>query len=175
MNSNRSRQLGMKNTIVKCVLLVLILLSRPSVCLADEILSCHDGDTCRTLKDGKLIRIRLSGIDAPELDQPYGEEARQALWSLVKGANISLSCRPIDPHMKRFPCGITKDGQDIQATLVKQGAVWDFGQYSGSKYASLETEAKLLKKGLWSAKSIISPFCWRHSENTKCQDLQYQP
>jgi endonuclease YncB( thermonuclease family) len=35
--------------------------------------ACHDGDTCTVIRDGgQRVTIRLHGVDAPELDQPYG-------------------------------------------------------------------------------------------------------
>ena len=34
--------------------------------------SCHDGDTCTVISDkGQRVTIRLHGVDAPKLDQPY--------------------------------------------------------------------------------------------------------
>ena len=43
-----------------------------------------DGDTI----DIKGTRIRLAGIDAPELEDPYGKQARSALIRLCHGAEM---------------------------------------------------------------------------------------
>lgn len=63
---------------------------------ADEILNgrvAHiaDGDTIRLQKpDGRSVRIRLYGIDAPESDQPYGAESTAFLKQLIADESISV-------------------------------------------------------------------------------------
>jgi endonuclease YncB( thermonuclease family) len=44
-----------------------------------------DGDTLRVQRQGREERLRLCGIDAPELDQPLGPEARDHLRGLLAG------------------------------------------------------------------------------------------
>jgi endonuclease YncB( thermonuclease family) len=45
--------------------------------------SIYDGDTFQVRCDGRKQKIRLWGIDAPEVKQPLGIEARNYLRSLV--------------------------------------------------------------------------------------------
>jgi len=39
----------------------------------------HDGDTLTLLVERQPVKVRLAGIDAPELAQPYGQKAKQAV------------------------------------------------------------------------------------------------
>ena len=63
--------------------------------VAQEIISgkCHviDGDTIAIGRQ----KIRLAGIDAPELHNPYGKQAKWALVELCKGQHQTSAARPI--------------------------------------------------------------------------------
>ena len=67
------------------VLLVLVLSSPAGAAeLVGQVVGVADGDTL-TLLDAshEKYRVRLSGIDAPEKRQAYGERAKQHLSTLV--------------------------------------------------------------------------------------------
>lgn len=54
--------------------------------LTGQVLGVHDGDTLTLLVAGNQpVKVRLTGIDAPELKQPYGQQAKQALSALAFG------------------------------------------------------------------------------------------
>lgn len=69
------------------ILLTLLLLCCTSLCSAETlhgiVTYVYDGDTIMLQADKHYYRIRLASIDAPELDQPYGLEAKRALSKLV--------------------------------------------------------------------------------------------
>ena len=48
-----------------------------------------DGDTIKVL-DGDLVlhMVRLTGIDAPEKDQPFGKASKKHLASIVAGKEV---------------------------------------------------------------------------------------
>ncbi|GAG80741.1 unnamed protein product, partial [marine sediment metagenome] len=49
-----------------------------------------DGDTIEVDLNGKVYKVRYIGINSPEYDQPFGNEATQANSSLVSGKNVIL-------------------------------------------------------------------------------------
>lgn len=56
-----------------------------------EVVQVIDGDTIEVrLPDGTLERVRLIGIDAPEVNEPGSEEASARLAELVEGAQIRM-------------------------------------------------------------------------------------
>ena len=60
--------------------------------------ACHDGDTCTVITDsGQRRHIRLHSVDAPELDQPYGLQARLLINSLVAGQRVGNSLMASSP------------------------------------------------------------------------------
>lgn len=102
-----------------------------------------DGDTIDI--GGK--RIRLSGIDAPELDQPYGKSAKGALISLCKGMKIKAVFDGEVSYERGVATCYLPDGRDLSAEMVKLGLAIDWAKYSGGKYRSLEEPG--LRKKLW--------------------------
>ena len=79
-------------------LLLLMLLSASfNVAHAEEfnarVIAVMDGDTVLLLRDGKKIKVRLANIDAPESDQEFGKESRQALVDRVLKKQVHSRCQ----------------------------------------------------------------------------------
>ena len=59
--------------------------------LAGRVVGLSDGDTVTVLTvEKRQVRVRLSGIDAPESGQPYDTRARQELSALVFGRDVRV-------------------------------------------------------------------------------------
>lgn len=69
---------------LKFVAAILVIAS-PLFALSGKVVSIHDGDTITALQDKRQIKVRLYGIDAPELKQPYGKKSKQFLSNLITG------------------------------------------------------------------------------------------
>jgi len=129
-----------------------------------QLVDCHDGDTCRFKVKGREVKVRLSGVDAPELKQEHGKDSRQCIIDIIKSAkSIQLSC--LGRSYKRRVCEIKADTKDIGSLLVEQGCAWDEPRYSKGRYKSHELKAKEKKAGIWKT-SPIRPSCYRHP--SKC-------
>lgn len=106
--------------------------------------SVVDGDT---LSIGGQA-IRLSGIDAEEIYEPYGLHAAATLRGLTAGRIVT--CRPEGTSYRRLVAICFVEGKDLGEAMVRLGAALDCTHYSGGKYRSLEPpgiRAKLLQKG----------------------------
>lgn len=104
-----------------------------------------DGDTI-TIGN---TSIRLAGIDAPEMDHPYGKNAKWALVNLCKGQVITAE---MEDHFSHGRCVATcylPDGRDLSAEMVKAGLAIDWRKFSGGKYRHLEPEG--VRRKLWRA------------------------
>ncbi len=102
-----------------------------------------DGDTI----DIGGTRIRLAGIDAPELDHPYGKTAKWALVKLCKGQDIRAVYDGDQSHERTVATCYLPDGRDLSAEMVKAGVAIDWPKFSRGKYAGLELPG--IRKKLW--------------------------
>ena len=98
------------------------------------VVDVHDGDTLSCV-DG--TRVRLHGIDAPELDHPLGPISRD--WLSVRLTGVTLWCNQRGQSYGRV-VAICYDGDfDIAAASVASAMSRDCPPFSGGLYASLET------------------------------------
>lgn len=126
-----------------------------------EVTYVVDGDSIwvRSDSDGRRRKLRLEGVDAPEICQTYGPEAKAAMQALVQGEPVLVTVRAYD----RFGRGIasvrrTSDKLDIAAAMVEQGWSWT-KVYQGrrGKYWREEALAREQGKGVFSVQSSMSP------------------
>ena len=94
-----------------------------------------DGDTIVI----KKTKIRLAGIDAPELDEPWGQVAKSAMIRICQGGAIRAVLTGGSSYDRVVATCYLPDGADIGAELVKQGLALDIPMFSGGKYRQFET------------------------------------
>ena len=141
--------------------------SQPTITEYEGIVeSCYDGDTCRVRIDQKTQKVRFSGIDAPELKQEFGKEARDYLKNLIHLKKVKLKCQ--GQSWDRKTCLVFLGLQNINEEMVKKGYAWDSPQYSQKAYHDLMNEAQKQKLGLW-GKNPISPYCYRKPTSKTCK------
>lgn len=130
------------------------------------IASVTDGDT---LTIGP-VRIRLHGIDAPEVGQTCRRangrswqcwtEATNRLAELVEGREVE--CKALDRDAYgRIVATCTAGGIDVNAALVDEGLAWAFLRYSHD-FADRETAAKAAGLGIWQGEAETP---WQYREN----------
>ena len=78
-------------------LLLLILLFVPSYVLAADyrVVSVADGDTITVepINGGDRIKVRLYGIDCPEMNQPFGQAGKTFVSRLVLYKTVDLDIK----------------------------------------------------------------------------------
>lgn len=128
--------------------LVVATLSAIWVSASAHAQSISDGDT---LKIGG-VTYRLWGIDAPELAQtcgdgwPAGRIATTRLLALIQGKSVTCSEKDRDRY-GRVVAVCYANGEDLGATLVREGLAWAFVRYS-QKYTVDEHMAEAKKLGV---------------------------
>lgn len=129
-----------------------------------KVIKITDGDTVYILDaDRESHKIRLSGIDAPEKKQPFGNKSKQMLSGYIFGKQVTADCTAKDRY-KRDICTIIKDGKDINAQMVTNGGAWVYRKYyKGEHYYLAEKFAQDNKLGLWNTSEYqaIPPWEWR--------------
>lgn len=135
--------------------------SNPPVITLVGTAVAHDGDTLRIGPD--RIRVRLVGIDAPELRQPFGKDARDRLTKIATGG-LSCDIAGHDRYGRALGVCFNNNGDDVGALLVRFGLAWCYVKYS-NQYCSLEQAARNERVGIWAAGSPQSPWDWRSSHH----------
>ena len=124
-----------------------------------------DGDTL-ILAGGD--RVRLIGIDAPELgregaaDQPLAAQATVALRALTgaPGSRLALQpgSQPRDRHGRRLAYLFAADGSNLAEQLLRKGLAYQAAippnlRYADC-YAEVQTEARRRGLGLWAGPAL---------------------
>lgn len=123
------------------------------------VVSVHDGDTLK-LDDGRTIR--LSGIDAPEITQPYGIESRNLLRKLTRKKLIRIETLGKDRYGREIS-EIFVGKKSITRAMVRHGAAWWCKKYASTntRLRSLEEGARGRREGLWQIPDATAPWDWR--------------
>ena len=110
-----------------------------------------DGDTLWVRPDdGRApIRVRLQGLDAPELCQSGGAAARAALAQQLTGRRFRVRVLRRD-DWGRLLVRITVEAKDVGAELVRQGQAWSDGwRHHPGPYAAEEAQARSARRGVF--------------------------
>ncbi|MDP3197558.1 thermonuclease family protein [Tabrizicola sp.] len=102
-----------------------------------------DGDTL----DIAGTRVRLAGVDAPEIDHPYGQSAKWTLVNLCKGQEVRAVFDGDLSHDRTVATCYLPDGRDLSAEMVKAGLAIDWPKFSRGKYATMEVPG--IRRKLW--------------------------
>jgi len=127
----------------------------------------HDGDTVTCIDEAnRPQKIRLVGIDSPELNQSFGREATAALRKKLGGGRVRVEGHARDQH-GRLLGTLWVDERNINRELVTDGWAWVFSGYSPDPdLLNAETAARTAHRGLWSDPRARSPSEWRRDHPT---------
>ena len=119
-----------------------------------------------TIANKERVKVRLNKIDAPESDQKWGKESREALAELVMGREVELKGEALDRYGRRLAV-VVVDGEDLNLRLVKEGHAWHWRFDKDAAYRAAEDEARAARRGLWRDEAPVEPFLWRKRKGKK--------
>ena len=136
--------------------------------LNGRVVKVTDGDTITVLDNSNIQhKIRLSGIDAPEMNQAYGERSRLALAYAVAGGHVLIDWNKRD-RWNRIVGKVLVNNKDINLQQVQEGMAWHYKKYEREQdaadralYAHAEDEAQRNKIGLWRNHIAVPPWEFR--------------
>jgi micrococcal nuclease len=132
--------------------------------LVGKVVRVADGDAFTLLEGQTQRKVRLQGIDAPELGQPFGQKARKALSSMIFGKTVHVKTEEMDRY-QRVLGQVYLKGAWINLQLVEQGLAWHYLSYSKDKdLARAEEVARSKERGLWVDDGAVSPWLWRQGK-----------
>ncbi|MBS3182391.1 thermonuclease family protein [Leucobacter manosquensis] len=129
-----------------------------------QVVAVIDGDTIKTVDaEGTVNRVRIIGIDTPELgkggaDECWAQEARTALVALLDGRDVDLISDPSQGDVDRYGRllrHLHTDAGNVAEQLLEQGAGYEYTYskpYIGqAELRSAESSARNAGAGLWGA------------------------
>ena len=126
-----------------------------------------DGDTLVVVTEDDEMKVRIRGIDAPETEQEFGEEARLMLNRLAKGRNVIVLSDGMDGY-GRVLASIAVSGTDLGLALIEKGYAWYYETYGSQippdwqyAYRTAEANARMNHAGLWQSSGPVPPWSWR--------------
>ena len=124
-----------------------------------------DGDTVHVFYQDEVYKIRLTEIDAPERDQPYGSNSTEYLKSLLKEGMVDVDISGTDRYGRKLG-RLYWRGKDINRELVSAGYAWVYNQYvTDNSFYENQSKARNSKKGLWEDQNPLEPWNWRKLKN----------
>jgi len=132
--------------------------------LSCAIQSIYDGDTVTARCPSGQVKVRVFGIDAPEMKQePWGARSRDVLRGLAPGRDpVRLRVMDQDRY-GRVVAKVMVGEFDAGLELVRQGQAVVYRQYNDvPAYLQAEAEARRAKRGIWAKPgSHQDPAAWR--------------
>jgi micrococcal nuclease len=118
-----------------------------------------DGDTLIVECEKYQRTVNIEGIDAPELDQPWGKEVRSFVRDMVRGENVEIEV--IDSEGDSVIARVTVDGIDLSELLVSRGLAWVPEGSTDADLVGLSAKARELPCGLWMDPAAQPPWEFR--------------
>ncbi|MFO1371290.1 MAG: thermonuclease family protein [Candidatus Competibacteraceae bacterium] len=132
--------------------------------LTCTVKSVYDGDTLTTSCPSGEVKVRMFGIDAPEMKQePWGDRSREALRGLLpRREAVRLQVMDQDRY-GRTVAKVFAGDRDVGLEMVRQGRAVVYTQYNDSPaYQQAEAEARQGRLGIWEKPgSQQDPATWR--------------
>jgi micrococcal nuclease len=154
----------------RCWPAVVVVVSWVSLTPAEEfsgkVVGVSDGDTITVLRNRTPIKVRLHGIDCPEIGQDFGSRAKAFTSELLFGQVVKVVPRDIDRYRRTVADVILVDGRLLNHELVRAGLAWRYRKYAPDigTLAQLEAAARDAKRGLWSQPNPVPPWEWRKTK-----------
>ena len=152
----------------RLALLVLALLAAlaGNAALEGRVVSVPDGDTLVVYTGaGRTRRVRLYGVDCPELAQPFGPEAARAAEALALFKTVALTVMDEDRYGRLVAVVALENGETLNEALLRQGLAWHYGRFCKAPvcrgWKALEQGARKERVGLWRQKAPEAPWRWR--------------
>ena len=162
----------MKYSKIMPVIFFILIISATNLFSMEKVIvvNVHDGDTISIKyldgeRKGRVEKVKLFGIDAPELDQAYGFNAKQHLVTHLRSVDIKFKMR--SKNLDSQPEGILyADGININNKMIENGYAWQNKRYStDSELNDMYLYARNKKIGLWNdTQEPIPPWIFRSYE-----------
>ncbi len=136
------------------------------------VVGIADGDTITVLDANKVRhKIRLSGIDAPEKKQAFGNRSKESLSALAFDKTVNVETSKRDRYGRQIG-KVLVNGRDVNLVQIERGMAWFYRQYQREQspndrrlYEAAEDAARAGKRGLWRDAAPVPPWEFRRNKS----------
>jgi endonuclease YncB( thermonuclease family) len=132
--------------------------------LFGKVIEVNSGDVIAIFNLNRPVRVRLLGVDAPEMEQAFGDVAKKHLTDLVYDKSVLVEYAGIAAD-KSLIGRVTLDGADIGAQMIRDGAAWvdpsnrhRLSDVDRQVYQQSEEAARGERRGLWQQENPVAPW-----------------
>lgn len=138
--------------------------------ITGKVTKIVDGDTLKIFneKNHTLYKVRIAHIDAPEINQNFGLEAKKFLFNRIYNRYVTIKTNKKDKYGRIITDVLYNNNKNnIGEEIIKNGLAWVWHYSNNKNYKIIELNAKNHKLGLWKSKKYIDPFLWRKLKKKK--------
>lgn len=144
-----------------CLLALSPAYAGPAERFSGRVVGVSDGDTISVMYQGRAVKVRLEGIDCPELSQAYGRVAKLFTSEHVFGRQVNVVATTKDRY-GRFVGRVYTGNEDLSKALLAAGLAWHYTEYSSDRELdATEMAARRQRVGLWSDANPTPPWVYR--------------
>ena len=137
--------------------------------LSGKVIDVESGDLLTIYNLNRPVKVRLLGVDAPELSQAFGDVAKEHLSVLVLDKFVTVEYWALGEHNSLIG-RVLLEGRDIGAQMIRDGAAWydstnsrPLSDVDCEVYAKSQEAAESEKRGLWETGGAVAP--WEFVKN----------
>jgi endonuclease YncB( thermonuclease family) len=131
--------------------------------LFGKVIEVNSGDVLTIYNLNRPVRVKLLGVDAPEMNQVFGDVAKKHLSDLILDKSVLVEYSGIASDSSLTGRVLLNDA-DIGAQMIRDGAAWfdtNTNRLSGTDrdlYQQSEQAARNERRGLWQQENPVAPW-----------------
>ena len=145
--------------------------------ISGRVVHVHDGDSFTIIGcDSITHKVRLWGVDAPELKQPGGIKSLNMTNACIGGRMVKLEVLGHEKYGRLLALVHVEDGPYkgvmLNEVLINSGYAWVYFPQQNAKYTTtvsdfrrIELDAQHYKRGIWNYPNNTPP--WEYRKNKR--------
>lgn len=154
----------LKHLVLLCAFLFISAAGVDAASLFGKVIEVNSGDVITISNLNRPVRVRLLGVDAPEIDQTFGDVAKKHLADLVYDKSVLVEYAGIAGDHS-LNGRVLLEGADVGAQMIRDGAAWvdpstehRLSVTDREVYQQSEVAARSERRGLWQQENPLAPW-----------------
>lgn len=147
-----------------CALVSISSVTLRAASIYGKVIEVNSGDVITIFNLNRPVRVKLLGVDAPELNQAFGDVAKKHLSDLVFNQAVLVNYSGIAADKSLIGRVLLNDA-DVGAQMIRDGAAWfdprnvdRLSETDREVYRQSELAARRERRGLWQAENPTAPW-----------------